>query len=55
MDKALDLRHIEQRGKWYPSREAASRSRSAKRFESVSPIRSENGMYKPSNSIANLH
>ena len=50
MDKALNLRHVEQMGKWYPSsnQAAASRSRSAKRqYDSVSPIRSENGMCKP--------
>ena len=58
MEKALDLRHygkffestdiaIESTGDWRPSREAVSRSRSAKRLDSVSPIRSENGIYKP--------
>ena len=45
MNKALDLRHIEQRGHWYPSQEAGSRSRSRK--ASTSPVRSENGMSKP--------
>ena len=54
MDKALDLRYVEQKGKWYPSSSAhrsvaSSKSRSATRqYASVSPIRSENGMQKPS-------
>ena len=54
MDKALDLRYIESKGTWYPSsstnrRSASSKSRSAARsqYASVSPIRSENGMRKP--------
>ena len=57
MEKAMDLRHVEQKGQWYPSREAASRSRSQRRFDSVSPVRSENGMYKPMTlpSQRNLH
>ena len=53
MEKARDLRYVEQKGKWYPStsanRSVASKSRSATRqqYASVSPIRSENGMQKP--------
>ena len=40
-ERALDLRHIERRGEWQTSTGATSRSRSFKRFESVSPIRDE--------------
>lgn len=49
MDKALDLRYVERRGDWQTSKGATSRSRSAKRFDSVSPIRDEHNaaMYKP--------
>ena len=51
MDRALDLRHIEQRGEWETSTGHRSRSRSYKRINSsVSPIRDEHGMYKPSQS-----
>lgn len=46
IEKALDLRHVEKRGEWQTSKHS-SRSRSAKRFDSVSPIRNEIGMYKP--------
>ena len=31
MDKALDLRNVEQMGRWYPSNQATSRSRSGRR------------------------
>lgn len=56
MDKALDLRYVEQRGKWYPSTSSANRSKGSRsaidrrdqsQYDSISPIRSENGMYKP--------